>query len=89
MGLSRAARKLAGHANAKIEKAQGQSADEPVFVSPGRASEMTTLSGRQIDRLVAAGKFPKPVELSDRRIAFVKSEVLAWNLDRVAARGEA
>ena len=37
-------------------------------------------------RKVANGEFPQPVDLSDRRIAWVESEVDKWVLDRAALR---
>lgn len=37
-------------------------------------------------RLEAAGKFPRRLRLSPLRVAWVKSEVLAWIEQRAAAR---
>jgi predicted DNA-binding transcriptional regulator AlpA len=37
-------------------------------------------------RLCNAGKFPKPVPISDRRIAWVEAEVDAWLQSRAALR---
>ena len=37
-------------------------------------------------RKVEAGEFPPPVDLSDRRIAWIESEVDEWVSDRAAAR---
>jgi prophage regulatory protein len=42
----------------------------------------------QIASLVAAGKFPKPVKLSERRIAWIADEVAEWQAARVAARDD-
>jgi len=37
-------------------------------------------------RLSKAGLFPKPVALSNRRIAFIESEIDAWIAAKIAAR---
>ena len=37
-------------------------------------------------RLIAAGKFPKPIHTYEKRIAFVESEIDAWIRSRIAAR---
>ena len=37
-------------------------------------------------RLIAAGKFPKPIRLGENRIMFVESEIDAWLLERIAER---
>lgn len=37
-------------------------------------------------RLVRAGMFPRPIPLSDARIAWVEEEVDRWICDRCAAR---
>ena len=37
-------------------------------------------------RLVRAGKFPKPVLLGPRTVAFVEDEVNAWLQERIAER---
>jgi len=39
-----------------------------------------------IARLVASGKFPKPISLSDRRIAWIESEVDEWVAAHVQRR---
>ena len=37
---------------------------------------------------IEAGRFPKPIKLSDRAVGWLESEVAQWLLDRVAARDE-
>ncbi|ELC2815871.1 AlpA family transcriptional regulator [Salmonella enterica] len=39
-----------------------------------------------IYKLIADGKFPAPVKLGSRSIAFVESEVDEWIAERIAAR---
>lgn len=58
----------------------------PKLISPKIVEELTSLKRRSIDRAVKAGRFPKPVRLSDGRIAYVEAEVLAWNAARVEER---
>lgn len=42
-----------------------------------------------IYRLIAQGRFPQPVKIGSRSIAFVESEIDAWIEQRIAAsRGE-
>ncbi|UOK70430.1 AlpA family phage regulatory protein [Ancylobacter polymorphus] len=47
---------------------------------------MTSLSRPAINSLRAAGQFPAAVQLGERRIGFVRAEVLAWINARIAAR---
>lgn len=39
-------------------------------------------------RLIAAGRFPRLVHLSENRVAFLESEIDAWIDAQVAARDE-
>ncbi|MGT2443058.1 helix-turn-helix transcriptional regulator [Ensifer adhaerens] len=48
---------------------------------------LTSLSRTMVNRLRSQGRFPDAVELGDRRVAFVRSEVLAWIEERIAGRG--
>ena len=50
--------------------------DEPCLVSMNDVVAMTSLS-----------RFPAAIPLGDKRIAFLKSEILEWIVGRVAARG--
>jgi predicted DNA-binding transcriptional regulator AlpA len=59
------------------------------FVSPRGAAELTSLSTRQLSRLVESGQFPTPLRLghgTNGRLAFVESEVRNWLHARVAER---
>ena len=63
--------------------------DDVRFVSPRRASDLTSLSTRQISRLVEAGQFPEPLRLGpppNGRIAYLESENRQWLLARLAER---
>jgi predicted DNA-binding transcriptional regulator AlpA len=56
------------------------------IISPKRATEMTSLSFRQIVRLENADRFPQRVLLSDRRFGYAEGEVLTWISARLSAR---
>lgn len=48
--------------------------------------KMTSLSRTAINKFRIAGRFPTPISLGEKRIGFVKSEVIAWIEARVAER---
>jgi prophage regulatory protein len=60
--------------------------DNAVLVSLNQVCTMTSLSRTAINNRRRDGDFPLPVDLGERRIGFVKTEVLAWIDARIAAR---
>ncbi|PND21085.1 transcriptional regulator [Ensifer sp. MMN_5] len=58
-------------------------------MSPKEAAEATTFSRTMLTLLAEAGTFPRPVQLGERRIAFVRAEVEAWIDSRISARAAA
>jgi prophage regulatory protein len=58
----------------------------PALMSIREACALTSLSRTAINNLRRAGGFPPAVDLGERRIAFVRSEVDGWIHDRIAAR---
>ena len=58
------------------------------FLSPKQTSEMISLPTRSIRRLVTEGRFPTPVQLSEKRIAYLESEVVGWMAEKVKASGK-
>ena len=56
------------------------------FLSKNQVSERVGYCGVHIMRLAKASKFPNPVTLGPGRIGFVESEVIEWQLDRIAER---
>lgn len=60
--------------------------DQPQLISMNQACELTSLSRTSINRLRAANDFPKAVQVSDTKIAFVRSEVHAWVNERIRRR---
>jgi prophage regulatory protein len=58
----------------------------PQLISLNEAARLTSLSRTAINRWRAAGQFPVAVPLGDRRVAFVRAEVVAWIEARIADR---
>lgn len=52
--------------------------DDPILSKAEIAPGILPFSLQTLDRLVSKGKFPKPIQLSDRRVGWRKSIVLAW-----------
>lgn len=48
--------------------------------------DLVLYSPQHIDRLEAAGKFPKRVQLGPCRVGWVESEVIEWMKQRIAER---
>lgn len=46
---------------------------------------LTGLSSSTLDRLIAAGKFPRPVQLGDRAVAWPSAAIEKWITERSAA----
>ena len=40
----------------------------------------------QIEHYVMLGKFPKPIQVGDRAVAWLASEIRKWQLERIAER---
>lgn len=60
--------------------------DNPVLISLNETAKLTSMSRSMVNVLRADGKFPQPVALGERRIAFVRAEVSDWIAARIAAR---
>lgn len=58
----------------------------PVLISIKQASSITSLSRTMLNRYRSEGRFPAAVPMGDRRIAFVRGEVLAWIQERIDQR---
>lgn len=61
----------------------------PRLITMEECCAITSLSRAMINKLRAAGNFPVAVELTLRRIVFVRAEVEAWLDLRIAARAAA
>ncbi|MGO4003704.1 helix-turn-helix transcriptional regulator [Pseudomonas fluorescens] len=64
--------------------------EEPVeFIRLPEVKKLVGLGTTKIYTMAREGLFPKQVPLGGRAVAWIKSEVLQWNIDRVnAARGQ-
>ncbi len=49
----------------------------------------TGLQRSSIDRMIAEGRFPRPVLITGKSVAWLGSEVAQWQLDRKAERDAA
>lgn len=58
----------------------------PMLVSLNDACRLTSMSRTMLNRYRQEGRFPKAVDLGDRRIAFVRQEVTDWIHSKIAAR---
>ena len=62
------------------------------FLSKKEVRHLVGLSFTQIDRLEAAGKFPKRIRLSEfpnGRVVWLEQEVIEWMQERIAHRQNA
>ena len=57
-----------------------------IIVSINGVCEMTSLSRTAINKFRSAGTFPADVKLGEKRVGFVRAEVIAWIDERVNAR---
>ncbi len=60
--------------------------NSPRLMAPKDAAAATSLSRTLLTLMAAEGQFPQPVQLGERRIAYVRAEVEAWIDQRIAAR---
>jgi prophage regulatory protein len=58
---------------------------EKKLLTPKAVCERTSLSRSSLDRLVAIGHFPKPVRITERRLAYDAGAVEAWIEEKAAA----
>lgn len=58
----------------------------PRLMTPKEAAIATSLSRPLLTLMAAEGQFPKPIQLTERRIAFIRAEVESWIDARIAAR---
>ncbi|WP_051440821.1 prophage regulatory protein [Ensifer sp. WSM1721] len=60
--------------------------NKPRLMTPAEAAEATTFSRTMLSLMAKDRKFPSPVPLGEKRIAYVRAEVEAWIDARIAAR---
>ena len=54
----------------------------PAALAKEQAAPFLSLSESTFEKLVREGSLPKPRQLADRRVAWVRSELEAWLLQR-------
>ena len=57
-----------------------------IFLRKREVLRVTGLSHSAMYALIAAGKFPQPLKLSERSAAWSEKEIAEWQRERVAAR---
>ncbi|WP_438748450.1 helix-turn-helix transcriptional regulator [Pararhizobium sp. O133] len=60
--------------------------DVSILISMNQVAMMTSMSRTMVNKYRASGRFPDAVDLGDRRVAFVKTEVMDWIEEKIAAR---
>jgi prophage regulatory protein len=60
--------------------------EKAILISMKDVTALTSLSRTMINRLRIDGRFPSSVTLGDKRVAFVRQEVVAWIDAKIAAR---
>lgn len=63
--------------------------NQPRLMSPKEAATATTMSRVLLTMMAKEGRFPSPVKIGERRIAYVRSEVEQWIDGQIAARAAA
>lgn len=58
----------------------------PEFLRIRDVTALTGISRASVYRLAAAGEFPKPLKLSERASAWVRTEVETWVQAKIANR---
>ncbi|MBS7546227.1 helix-turn-helix transcriptional regulator [Ancylobacter oerskovii] len=58
------------------------------LISLNDTCRMTSMSRTMINKYRTSGRFPAAVPLGEKRVAFVRAEVLAWIDARIAARDQ-
>jgi prophage regulatory protein len=56
------------------------------FLRRAEVESLTGLSRSTIYDKIAAGEFPRPVRLTGGAVAWVESEIAAWQAERIALR---
>lgn len=60
--------------------------DMSILISINQVAMMTSMSRGMVNKYRASGRFPDSVDLGDRRVAFVKTEVMDWIEEKIVAR---
>lgn len=58
--------------------------DAPVFLGMSEVQRRVALSATTIYRRIEAGDFPSGILITDKRKVWLESEILAWQLGKIA-----
>lgn len=73
-----------------IHNARDDEPEEPVeFIRLPKVLALVGLSQTTVYDMARKGEFPKQVRLGGNSVAWVKSEVLQWSREKLAARDQA
>jgi len=61
----------------------------PKFLRREAVEDLTGLSRSTVYQYMAEGRFPRPIKISSRVVAWVESEISAWMAERIAERDAA
>ena len=59
------------------------------FLRKREVMQLTGLSSSGLYALMSVNKFPKSIKLSEKSVAWLESDVLQWQAERLAANGMA
>lgn len=59
------------------------------FLRRATVQDVTGLPESSLYRLIADGKFPKPIKLSEHRVAWLEDDIANWQAERLADRSAA
>lgn len=68
------------------EAEQSAKPNAPRFIRRREVQKLTGLGASSIYQLQRMGNFPQSVQISERRVAWVESEVVEWISQRIADR---
>lgn len=68
------------------DEREAQAAPVPQLITVGELLTIVPFSRQHLLRLEKRGRFPRRIRLGANRVAWLKSEVLAWIDERVAER---
>ncbi|NMZ81356.1 AlpA family transcriptional regulator [Pseudomonas mandelii] len=72
-----------------MHNAQNDQHEEPVeFIRLPKVLALVGLSQTTVYEMARKGEFPKQVRLGGNSVAWVKSEVLQWSREKLAARDQ-
>ena len=59
---------------------------EHKIISAKEVAALTSLSKGQVHKLAASGEFPVPIPMGQRRVGWIRREVIVWIEERIAER---